>query len=181
MTQPIGSLANDILAGIVRDKKFVTDNPRDWSAGKQFVKRRITEALTNCTAAAEDSYHKLKDLCESPIECLGFVALLEGFPTAKAVRTKAELKDVDWQIAIIPQMMHAGYRLDFGLIRRSNKAIYSLECDGKDFHRDKRKDTERTVNLWKSGVLVHRVDGSALCRNPTLAIQPFIEKVWDGG
>lgn len=182
MTQAIGSLIGNVLAGIVRDKEFVTDNPRDWSEGKQFIKRRITETLTLCSAAAEDAYHKLKDLCESPIECLGFVALLQGFPTANAVRKKGELKDLtDWQIAIIPQMIHANYRLDFGVIRRENRAIYSLECDGRYFHFDKRKDIDRTVNLWKSGVLVHRVDGSALCRNPPLAIQPFIEKVWGRG
>jgi very-short-patch-repair endonuclease len=182
MTQPLGSLVDDILANVVRDKKFVTENPRDWSEGKQFVKRRITETLTLCTAAAEDAYHKLKDLCESPIECLGFVALLQGFPTANAVRTKAELKTfTDWQIAIIPQMVHANYRLDFGVVRRETKSIYSLECDGKYFHRDKNRDIDRTVNLWKSGVLVHRVDGSALCRSPSVAIEPFVRKVMSNG
>lgn len=181
MTQAIGDILDSVLTTIVRDKRFVADNPRDWSAGKDFIKRRIAEIMTACSFDAEQTYYKLRDLCESPIECLGFAALLQGFPSATVVRTKAELREhPDWQIAIVPQMPHKGYRLDFAVIRRDNRCIHSLECDGRQHKTSAafKADVDRTVNLWKAGVLVWRVDGSALCRNPIIAIEPFIAKVW---
>lgn len=181
MTQAIGSLADSILANIVRDKKFVRDNPRDWADKGSYLKAKIAETLTLCGVKGEDTYHKLKDLCESPIECLAFAALLSRFPAANVVRKKEDLKlDPEWSSAIIPQMPHANYRLDFAIIRRDNRKIYSLECDGYDYHLTKRRDIDRAVNLWNAGVLVHRLSGSALYRNPGEAIDPLVRRFWEG-
>jgi very-short-patch-repair endonuclease len=183
MTQTVGSLVDNILANVVQAKKFATNTPRDRSTGKQRIQGRISEALMSCSATQEDTYHRLKDCCESPIECLAFVALLCHFPTAHAVRKRRALREIpEWRIAIVPQMWHAGYRLDFAVIRRDIRATFALECDGRKFHRhNSKRDNDRTVDLWKSGVLVCRADGSALYRNPIAAIEPFVWKVRSNG
>lgn len=180
MSNHIGMVIDEILANIVRDRKFIRDNPRDWDVKNKFIMRAISETLSLCGSEAENTYYRLKDLCESPIECLGFAALLRAFPSAKVVRDKAELKNSEWSIGIVPQMKFCGYRLDFGVLCRDNKAAYSLECDGRRFHFGlaMKEDIERTADLWKRGIIVHRVTGAALCRNPVLAIEPFVRKVW---
>lgn len=36
----------------------------------------------------------------------------------------------------------------------------AIECDGKEFHKDKQKDEKRDKDLWDSGWIVFRISGS---------------------
>jgi very-short-patch-repair endonuclease len=125
----------------------------------------------------------ISELCESPIEKVALSALVALMPWRTAVVTsKKMLKGGNWEYAIIPQMPCHGYRLDFGVLNRKRRMVFALECDGKAFHdgtSNQLRDNQRSVNLWKQGVLVRRVRGSALVRNPIEALRPFVDEITD--
>jgi very-short-patch-repair endonuclease len=151
---------------------------RDWAGGSGFIRRVVGDLRVNMSLDAEDVFMRFVNVCESPIECIALAALLNLFPTAAVVKVKEELKgQEDWDFAIVPQMQFRGYRLDFGVLNRAHKTAFDLECDGRDFHRDKRRDGTRDVALWTHGVIAFHVSGSALCRNAHAALEPFARKV----
>jgi hypothetical protein len=121
-------------------------------------------------------YFEHRHLCESPIECMAFAALLALLPTA-SVAEKPSLLCGDWCIGIIPQMQRFGYRLDFGVIVRASRRIFGLECDGRRYHTDRHHDCVRSSELWQKGIIVDRVTGSSLFRDAIEAVTPFARRV----
>lgn len=153
----------------------------DWSGNSDLMRRRVSQVLADADAAAEMDFHQFKYRCESPIECVALAGLLVLFPGAVVADTARALKDEsDWYIGIVPQMKVHGYRLDFGVLNNATKRVFDLECDGRAYHKNKRKDCARAVSLWRHGIVAFHVGGSALCRDTLAALRPFAEKVRRG-
>lgn len=63
---------------------------------------------------------------------------------------------------LYPQYPVANYFLDFG-----NPFLkVGVECDGRDFHMDKKKDNDRDYKLRKLGWKIYRISGSDIWRVP---------------
>lgn len=58
-------------------------------------------------------------------------------------------------VYLIPQHKIGKYRVDFAL---PNRRI-AIECDGKEWHKDKTKDTLRDTYLFEKGWIVYRFEG----------------------
>lgn len=76
-----------------------------------------------------------------------------------------------------PQYPVQNYFLDFG----NPFTKIAIECDGKEFHKDKQRDKIRDKNLYKDGWIVYRISGSDCFRTPTdeyydLSYQPEEEQ-----
>jgi very-short-patch-repair endonuclease len=123
----------------------------------------------------------LRETCESPIEeivaaILPFVSDIISFIHLE----RDERKDVEW--VVYPQAERSGYRLDFLIACKWDKAVrfLAIECDGHDFH-DRTKeqaarDKARDRKLLSEGVRVMRFTGYELYRDPQ-AVGLEIEKV----
>lgn len=153
----------------------------DWSRGSKHVRRAVIMAFEQATDEAEMAFLRLRKKCESPIECVGLAAVLALFPDATAMESKGGLKSAGWRRAIIPQMWYHRRRLDVAIVDRATKTVFSLECDGKDYHWNRSADSERDVELWGWGCLCFHVSGSALCRDPIAAVAPLKQKVIEHG
>jgi len=60
------------------------------------------------------------------------------------------------RMVMYPQHPVAGYFVDFG----NPKARVAIECDGKEFHQDRRRDAERQLEIERKGWRLYRFSGT---------------------
>ncbi len=114
-------------------------------------------------------------LCESPIEaellpwlvCEDYNPLMTC-PARVHLFGYGELMPPEGDIIIVPQFPILRYRLDFALIATCAKGtkIVAVECDGKEFHKDRDKDIRRNSYLRKFGIQTVRATGAEIMREP---------------
>jgi hypothetical protein len=113
-------------------------------------------------------------LCESPIEedllpwlvCEDYGPALMTCPAR--VHSSTELMPPDGDVFIVPQFSFGKYRMDFAVIAKCAKGvkIVAVECDGKEFHKDRDKDRRRNSYLRMFGIETVRAWGGEIKRRP---------------
>lgn len=130
-------------------------------------------------AFAWEQLEKGLTLCESPIECETFAALMNGDywgfgtvpPLVHDAKNDKEFPKGD--LVIVPQFAFARYRVDFALIAtrgKHHRCIVAVECDGGEFHRDYAKDMLRDLYLDSWGITTYRLKGRDINFDPVRAV-----------
>lgn len=135
-----------------------------------------TDMFNLCTPEKQRVFLQYSELCQSPIERIALAAILAASACIVVGPDDKIPPREKWEIIAVPQAKVPPYRVDFALLGEA-PMIYALECDGKEFHKDFAADNKRSLILAQSGVIVHRVRGSALYRNPINAVQPLLDMV----
>ncbi len=94
--------------------------------------------------------------CESPIEQIFVCAL------SLVVLTIHEA----WRPTISVQVPIGPYRADIVIVDANGAPRIAIECDGADFHKDKKRDAKRTAFIESMGYRVVRLTGSEIHHNP---------------
>lgn len=131
------------------------------------------EQMLAMEEVARAQFAKGSALCESPIERTMLGSLItchwKGFdtmpPLVHDVRGDENLPEAD--LIIVPQLMFARFRLDFGLVAEIGgvKRIVAIECDGEQFHRNARKEWQRVSYLRSWGIPVFKFTGKEIHRS----------------
>jgi REase_MTES_1575 len=186
----VAEIVGTIVERLVDRMRNGGDPVCDWSFNSDLIRRRVGVLCDQMSATNEEAFYRfvgrtetpIKGRMESPIERIALAALLVLLPQADIVEAARSLKDRDdWLFAIVPQMRIAPWRIDFGVLNRATSQAFALECDGREFHRQSAvaaiQEIDRTVDLWERGIIVHRVSGAELFRDPLLALEAFVRKV----
>lgn len=151
--------------------KFGVESDGDWeeqldlAIGKTgFV---VSEDITNCII-------KSIGICESPIEKHLMPWLLVQrqwlFDYPSILLSRDRLRCNCNAIALVPQFWIGQFRVDFAFVWRHGRDLLKvvIECDGADYHTDRKKELVREKNLLGvSHVLeIVRFTGSEIYANP---------------
>lgn len=125
------------------------------------------ETAERMIAKGRVAARKLAAAAESPIEAMMAPALVfadyDGFESTPAdVVIPKEMDGSDLgDVFIVPQFAFVRYRADFAIFgeKNGNRKIVVLECDGEDFHADRKKDWDRDRFFEAFGISVVRASG----------------------
>lgn len=117
---------------------------------------------------------RLHTATESPIERDIATALIfgsyAGFHVLSAVShlPKQDKRFPKDPVVVVPQFAVLKYRLDFAVIGRVGEQfkLVAVECDGKEFHKDRRRDWDRDFYLRSLGFSIVRASGKDIMRSP---------------
>jgi hypothetical protein len=166
---PVGAA---IIEGIERDRRSqdYADHLRSRCRSLGMSEEMTLDAIDKASAQIALGL----PLCESPIEedllpwmvCEDYGPLLTC--PARVHSTKSELMPPNGDIFIVPQFVFAKYRLDFAVIAKCPKGvkIIAVECDGKEFHKDRDADGRRNSYLRMFGIDTIRATGAEIKRRP---------------
>lgn len=115
-------------------------------------------------------------LLESPIEQVAIFQLAAinygraDWPIyAKVARERNKHDHKNYPVQIIPQVAFGRYRVDF-LFDLGHRGLVAIECDGADYHQDKKRDQARDEILHREhGVKVFRMAGVDIWRDDRAA------------
>lgn len=124
------------------------------------------------------SADRLMPVCESPIElmlgstmvCIGMIM---DTTSRDSPRPFLRLGDPDSandcaEITVIPQYRWEGYRIDFAIRARLPKnLIVFIECDGHEFHKDRK--------IQEAGIPILRFTGREIYRSPSYCVINIFE------
>lgn len=134
--------------------------------------------------------------CESPIEkqlmpwllCQDY-GVFGGH--ARLHIPKSDDMPPDAPVLLVPQFAFVRYRSDFGIVGRHKgvSLTVAVECDGKDYHKDRERDAKRDAYFAAWGIKTVRATGAEIYHDPRSVARrvamPFAElgsllfgKVW---
>lgn len=139
--------------------------------------------IERVVAAARERFERGLTLCDSPIECMTFAALMTAdwwtfgsiVPMVHDARRGRRFPDGD--LVVVPQLAFSRVRMDFALVAQlsgSRQKIVAVECDGQQFH-DPVVDAKRDEYLLSWGIKTFRVRGSDISRDVAQALQPAVD------
>lgn len=104
--------------------------------------------------------------CESPAELLLYDALIRNLRKTPAVQ-------LEWKCS-----NNKVYRLDFAYFSKKAPIIFNLEVDGQIYHKCRiQKDKKRDAELARDNVIVLRITGKFIYKDPNLAALELINKM----
>lgn len=133
-------------------------------------------------------FEEAQTLCGSPIERLLLPWLIcNNFRWLSRVLTQDSLDDLkETQMALVPQYEVSGFRLDFAFVRLFDCGfrVVGIECDGKEFHKDKARDSIRDQKILESLDVLRlcRISGRFILRSPERAAAraiAYAERCWN--
>jgi very-short-patch-repair endonuclease len=117
-------------------------------------------------ANAPDWMHNLSRKSESPIEQIFVYALC----LVAEIIPEARRPSIDAQVQI------GRFRADITVVGVFGAPRVVVECDGAEFHKNVRRDAERTTEIEKHGYRVLRVTGSEIHHNPLVRAKSLLRE-----
>lgn len=125
---------------------------------------------------AEEQYHSVEGLCDSPIERAILPWLIYeqygcGPQVARCYNWRDSIPPIhDSAVIIIPQFAILRFRVDFMIIAKlgnsQRSVMVALECDGFQYHNTPR-DIQRDGHMAMMGIHTVRADGTEIRRYPS--------------
>ncbi len=192
MSNPLANMAHisDVLASTLHevatvgahDREFLKRHPGKGHSTVMYGMPRLlgrAEAMgipaSGLDPIAEKAVFQFKKgsrLCESPIERSMLAALVTGdwgdmgaVPPVVHDATKGSKENMPLApVVIVPQLAFVRMRLDFGVvvIKDRRRQIVAIECDGKQFHQDAVKESDRVAYLRSWDIPTFKFTGSEL-------------------
>lgn len=153
---------NEAFMADRRQRPAVVD-PRANEAKEDYLAAEVPGTLYRLM---RDDIAAVWSLLESPIEQVAIFQLAcenfgrEDWPIyAKVCRERGKFDHGNYPVQIIPQVAFGNYRVDF-LIDLGFRGLFAIECDGEEFHQDKKRDHQRDMYLLENhSVHVLRIPG----------------------